>query len=157
MFLYIFSDFSISTLLVVLSLNLLNEHPVKNKEYLSKNSSVYSLFWNRADYILGLNKTWNNCLNFGISNSYLCESTKNVTQKDVIVLQDIDKLKSEFNNKEEEIIKKKLVKVDLEQLKDENDFINQINEGLVPPESDAIIVLKSEDYELQSKEMINVE
>ncbi len=129
-----------------------------NKEYLNKDNSVYKLLWNRADYLLGLNKTWESCMNFGVSNSFLCESSVNVTQKDIINLQNkTNKLNLKSNKKEEEIIKKKLVRVELNKSEDEGDFINYINDGIVPPENNSIIIVKSEDYDLQANEIINVE
>jgi len=129
----------------------------ENKKYITKNSSVHKLIWDRVDYLIGLNKTWKGCSSFDITNSFLCESSEDVTQKDVINLEKNDKLKLKPNKNEKEIIKIKLVNVDLKHSQDENDFINHVNESVIPPANYSIIVHKSEDYELQSNEIINVE
>jgi len=44
----------------------------ENREYEDSNSSVYKLFWNRVDYLLGKQKEWSSC-NYATSKGFFCD------------------------------------------------------------------------------------
>jgi len=111
----------------------------KNPQYLDKESQVYTLFWDRIEYLLGKKKEWNSCSFYNID-GFLCDSIdlddKSAQPKDILDLN--------ITNYVPTVIEKIKVQTSLKLPLNKNNESNLLSDKLVLPKNKIIMGVPSQ-------------